>query len=215
MFENSRSVVPETLPRSFLERTDVAIACSTHDFGTLFDLIRRYGRLSQNRIAAAIDLGPSRVGEIIQGRRRITSMDVIVRISDRFSIPGRMLGLATRPWERIATDDAAMSALVALGDRRYVSTQETARFSELLGNIVDLEREVGIHIDKSGSAQLSFRYEVLNLTSRPLARLPRDLWFQHVNGQLNIYPIESQTDHRVAIQRVHDTPNLATKGTAF
>ncbi len=102
-----------------------------------------------------------------------------------------------------------MSALTALGDRRKVSATEVEKFAALLGNVVDLDRTINIDISGDGSAQLVFRYQVLNLTSQPLARLPRDIWLEHTDGQLAISPLEQTDNQRVAIQRVHDTPNLA------
>lgn len=196
------------LPAHLIERADVAIACSTHDFATLFVLIKRYGGISQNRIAAALDMSPSRVGEIIHGHRRITTMEVITRISDRFAIPGEMLGLAPRPWEDTTDDDSVRAALVALGQRRSIAAIEAQQLAVLLGNIVDLNRAIDIAIDQDGRALLSFSYTVLNLTSQPLARLPRDLWFAHADGDLTISPSSHAGDHRMTIQRIHDTPNL-------
>ncbi|NEE48626.1 hypothetical protein G3M55_28985, partial [Streptomyces sp. SID8455] len=50
-------------------------------------------------VARRCDLTPSRVGEVIAGRRQLLRMDVIERISDGLRIPGHMLGLARRSWE--------------------------------------------------------------------------------------------------------------------
>src|ERR687885_2354599 len=93
-----------SLPRGLLQRPDFVAACGARDFGAVFRLVRKYGGISQVRIAAALDMTPSRVGEVIHGQRQITSLDVIERVSDRLGIPGRMLGLAVRPWE---PDDAS------------------------------------------------------------------------------------------------------------
>lgn len=209
MPDHEQNTVSPPVPEHLIERADVAVACATHDFATLFVLIKRYGGVSQNRIAAALDMSPSRVGEIIHGRRRITTMDVITRISDRFAIPGRMLGLARRPWEDAIVEDLVTSALMTLGRRGGVSANEVQQFAVLLGNVVDLDRAIDIEIARDGRAKLDYSYSVLNLTSQPLARLPRDLWFEHTDGSLVIAPADRVGCRRMTVQRVHDTPNLA------
>jgi tetratricopeptide (TPR) repeat protein len=52
-----------------------------------------------SRIAALCGMTPSRVGEIMAGRRGLAHIDVIERVADGLRIPGAMLGLAHRPWE--------------------------------------------------------------------------------------------------------------------
>lgn len=95
---------------SLLERPDLQAALLEHDFAVAFALIRKYGGLSQNRIAAACQLAPGKVSTIIKGTHQVTSYAVIARIADGLRIPGRMVGLAARPWE---TPDPAV-ALPAL-----------------------------------------------------------------------------------------------------
>ncbi len=94
---------PLRLPPHLLEKPEFQIAGAERDFGTLFRLVKKYGGISQVRIAAALDMTTSRVGEIIRGERQITSIDVIERVSDRLRIPGHLLGLASRPWDRWAS----------------------------------------------------------------------------------------------------------------
>jgi len=96
---------PLRLPPHLLEKPEFQIAGAERDFGTLFRLIKKYGGIIQVRIAAALDMTTSRVGEIIRGERQITSIEVIERVSDRLRIPGHLLGLASRPWERRAAAD--------------------------------------------------------------------------------------------------------------
>lgn len=91
-----------SLPPALLGRPEFARACEARDFATLFALVKRYG-ISQVKLAGALDMTTSRVGEIIHGKRQITSIDVIERISDRLRIPGRLLGLAARSWEPATT----------------------------------------------------------------------------------------------------------------
>nr|WP_161790080.1 hypothetical protein [Streptacidiphilus carbonis] len=52
-----------------------------------------------SRIARLCELTPSRVGEVMAGRRRLAHIEVIERVADGLRIPGALLGLAHRPWE--------------------------------------------------------------------------------------------------------------------
>ncbi|WP_328876262.1 hypothetical protein OHT76_42800 [Streptomyces sp. NBC_00287] len=94
------AITPGPLAPEVLDRGDVKRALAEHDFSAAFSLMKKWGGLSQNRIAAACQLTPGKVSTIISGQQQITSFDVICRIADGLRIPGRMVGLADRPWER-------------------------------------------------------------------------------------------------------------------
>lgn len=87
------------LSAELLTRDDLRRALIEHDFAAAFRLIKKYGGISQNRIAAVCMLTPGKVSTIISGQQQITSFDVVCRISDGLRIPGSMLGLAARSWE--------------------------------------------------------------------------------------------------------------------
>jgi hypothetical protein len=89
----------ECIPDEVLFRPDLLTALAGHDFATAFTLIKRHAGISQNRMAAACDIKPSRVGDIIRGRSEVTTIEKIERIADGLRIPGRLLRLAPRPWE--------------------------------------------------------------------------------------------------------------------
>ncbi|XTV32855.1 hypothetical protein ACQUSV_17295 [Streptomyces sp. P10-4] len=93
------ATAPGPLEPEVLEREDCRRALAEHDFTAAFSLIKKYGGLSQNRIAAACHLTPGKVSSIISGQQQITSFEVIRRVSDGLRIPGHLLGLAPRPWE--------------------------------------------------------------------------------------------------------------------
>ncbi|WP_239081616.1 XRE family transcriptional regulator [Streptomyces sp. SID9727] len=96
MPEPSRS---QELPVSLLTDPVMIEACRTRDFGRVFKLVKVRAGIYPSMIARRCDLTPSRVGEVIAGRRQLLHMDVIERISDGLRIPGHMLGLARRSWE--------------------------------------------------------------------------------------------------------------------
>jgi transcriptional regulator with XRE-family HTH domain len=120
------------LPRGLLRRPDFMTACRDRDFGAVFAMVRKYGGISQVRIAAALDMTPSRVGEVIRGQRQVTSIEVIERVSDRLRIPGQMLGLAPRFWEAAAlaaseSGQAGLEDIAAiLGDEALDVTADAA-----------------------------------------------------------------------------------------
>ncbi|MFJ6786230.1 helix-turn-helix domain-containing protein [Streptomyces angustmyceticus] len=87
------------LPVSLLTDPLMIEACQARDFGRIFQLARARAGIYPSMIARRCDLTPSRVGEVISGRRQLLHMDVIERISDGLRIPGHMLGLARRAWE--------------------------------------------------------------------------------------------------------------------
>ncbi|MET7933871.1 hypothetical protein [Streptomyces sp. NPDC005322] len=96
MPEPSRS---KELPVSLLTDPAMIAACQARDFGRVFQLVKTRAGIYPSMIARCCDLTPSRVGEVINGRRQLLHMDVIERISDGLRIPGHMLGLARRTWE--------------------------------------------------------------------------------------------------------------------
>ena len=92
------------ISQDILDRADLRRALAEHDFAAAFALIKQWAGLSQNRIAAACQLTPAMVSNIISGRRQITSYEVICRVADGLGIPGHLLGLARRPWEATGPD---------------------------------------------------------------------------------------------------------------
>jgi hypothetical protein len=107
------ATTPGPLASEVLERDDLKRALAEHDFAAAFALIKKWGGLSQNRIASACQLTPGKVSTIISGQQQVTSFDVICRIADGLRIPGRMVGLADRPWEAApvgASDDPPVPA---------------------------------------------------------------------------------------------------------
>lgn len=61
---------PGPLAPEVLEREDVKRALAEHDFSAAFSLFKKWGGLSQNRIAAACRLTPGEVSTIISGHSR-------------------------------------------------------------------------------------------------------------------------------------------------
>ncbi len=98
--------------------------------------------------------------------------------------------------------------LVALKKVLRLSEAEVHQLARLSGTVVDLSVAIDIDINSDGDAVLTYRYEVLNLSSKPITRLARELWFEEADTGLKIAPLRTE-GRRVAIQRIHDTANLA------
>ncbi|MGV9320427.1 helix-turn-helix domain-containing protein [Streptomyces sp. NPDC003660] len=96
MHQPSRS---NELPVGLLLDPAMIEACRARDFARVFHLVKVRAGIYPSTIARRCDLTPSRVGEVMAGRRHLLHMDVIERIADGLRVPGHMLGLARRSWE--------------------------------------------------------------------------------------------------------------------
>ncbi|MEV0000042.1 helix-turn-helix transcriptional regulator [Streptomyces sp. NPDC050848] len=90
---------PQELPAGLLTHPEMIKACRVRDFATIFSLVKARAGIYPSMIARRCELTPSRVGEVMAGRRQLLHMDVIERIADGLRIPGHMLGLSRREWE--------------------------------------------------------------------------------------------------------------------
>jgi tetratricopeptide (TPR) repeat protein len=97
------STGPPGLPSRLLADPEMVAACASRQFDAVFRLAKARGGFHASRIARVCELTPSRVGEVMAGKRKITDMTVIERIADGLRIPGHMVGLAARQWERPST----------------------------------------------------------------------------------------------------------------
>ncbi|UUN27041.1 helix-turn-helix transcriptional regulator [Streptomyces sp. FIT100] len=137
---------PTALPHHALNCAEMQAAIGAHDFGTVFRLAREMAGISYSKIAAECDIKPERVGTLARGRGRITTFDKVVVIADAFRIPGRMLGLAERPWEVSEQQFPALPvrATIPQQDRTHqVRRREffhTAAGASLAVGITDLTR---------------------------------------------------------------------------
>ncbi|MEU6080342.1 hypothetical protein [Streptomyces sp. NPDC047108] len=90
---------PQELPAGLLANPEMIRACRLRNFTRVFTLVKAHAGIYPSMIARRCELTPSRVGEVMAGRRQLQHMDVIERIADGLRIPGHMLGLARRSWE--------------------------------------------------------------------------------------------------------------------
>lgn len=87
------------IPPGFWERAEVRHALRSRDMGALFQLVKESAGLSNIRLGAAVGLTQGRVGELINGTRRIAATHVFERIADGLGMPDSarlLLGLSPR-----------------------------------------------------------------------------------------------------------------------
>ncbi len=126
-----------------LSRGDVRNALDQRDFGGLFRLLRQYQGLSQTDISGATGLSQPRVSNLMTRRQqRVTSIEVIERIADGLRIPGALVGLAVRHWERTAAAPRAAT-------HRPASEERVGRPAAL-----DWRTDTLITLDDLGSADV-------------------------------------------------------------
>jgi hypothetical protein len=104
--------------------------------------------------------------------------------------------------------------LVALQKTLRLSNEETRLLANLSGHVVELSVDIAISIDAAGGAVVTCNRELLNLTPTPLRRLPLEFWFKHTSRVLAVWatPLD---DHKVMIQRTHDTPGMSKFACQF
>ncbi|MEU4694325.1 hypothetical protein [Actinoplanes sp. NPDC023714] len=97
--------------------------------------------------------------------------------------------------------------LVTLKRKMRLSDDEVHLIAGTYGHIVELEFQLDIDIQADGSAVLTYRHELFNMSDKPISRFPREIWFRYTQGELEISPLDEGT-RRVAVQGIHSTPTL-------
>jgi hypothetical protein len=123
---------------------------------------------------------------------------------------GSLVAAVSTPEAESLSDDARQLAhrLLALKQLQRLSDRETKQLAGLAGCIVELSEILDIDIDSQGDAYLTYHFGLLNLSSKPLTRVVRELWFEVTRGPMIIAPTPD-CERRLTIQRIHDTSNLA------
>ncbi|MFF3730972.1 XRE family transcriptional regulator [Streptomyces sp. NPDC002476] len=142
-------VAGSRLPSHVLGDPRMIEACLARDFGTIFTLVRRAG-IYPSRVARLCEMTPSRVSEVIAGKRTLTQIGVIERVADGLGIPGSMLGLAARTWE--SSNNPVVQDLAA--------ADMTHRPASL-----QLPQQMVIPADDEGDEALGLRRELMAATS--------------------------------------------------
>lgn len=98
--------------------------------------------------------------------------------------------------------------LLELKQLQRLADDETDQLAGLAGCVVELDKTLDLYIAADGAVILRYDFELLNLGTKPLTRVTRELWFQEMSGPLAITPAPDG-ERRVTIDRIHDTANLS------
>lgn len=108
----------------------------------------------------------------------------------------------------ISPSELMAHKLSSLGHIHRIPPDEIRELAALAGNLIDLSLAIDLHIEPDGLCSVTYRYHLLNLTDRPVNRAPRDLWFQHSRGNLELVALREGATKN-AIQRLHIANNVA------
>ncbi|NIY67109.1 hypothetical protein [Streptomyces malaysiensis] len=126
------------LPPALLASPEWQDACKKRDFTRIFQLVKIKAGIYPSRIATLCGMTPSRVGEIMAGRRGLAHIDVLERVADGLRIPGGMLGLAHRPWEIPGPAPKGERSLVSAPRLAQGATDTGPAFGESLDHLLPL-----------------------------------------------------------------------------
>lgn len=98
----SRTRPPDYLPDELLGRADFAAACEDRDLGAIFQVVTKWAGpgFTPSHVARRCEMSVGRVREYMKGEKEAQSIDLFERVSDALHIPGAMLGISRRTWER-------------------------------------------------------------------------------------------------------------------
>ncbi|WP_280366657.1 helix-turn-helix transcriptional regulator [Nocardia wallacei] len=137
------------------------------------------------------------------------------------SAPARVIDARPLPLVPVSEDDQLAETtrritrqLIEVSQTLPLSAAETTRLAGLAGNLVDLDQHLDIAIGPDGTSQLTYTHALFNMSTGPVTRFSRELWFEHITKPLHISAIELGTQ-RVSIQRIHDTGNLSKFACQF
>jgi tetratricopeptide (TPR) repeat protein len=121
---------PDHIPRDVLARSDFVEACGQRDLGKMFRIAGKWGGagFTPSHLSRRCEMTVTQVQDYTLRGRQALTLDVIERVADGLHIPGRMLALGDRPWERQADDGIPRDLTESRGDPAS-SSLETTGFS--------------------------------------------------------------------------------------
>jgi hypothetical protein len=106
--------------------------------------------------------------------------------------------------EESSTGEARLLSekLLALSRSLRLTPEETKQISRLTGILIVLALDINIEIHGNGDSEITYRYHMLNMKSRPVSRVSLDFWFKHVYAPLSIEPSEPYA-RSIVVQPIH------------
>ncbi|MGH3885520.1 MAG: helix-turn-helix domain-containing protein, partial [Pseudonocardiaceae bacterium] len=91
---SGRAGGPPAIDPALCQREDMRQILAALDIGALYRILGHEAGISQRQIAARTGQTQSEVSDIVAGRRRVESHQVLGRIADGFDIPRQLMGLS-------------------------------------------------------------------------------------------------------------------------
>lgn len=151
----SRERPSDYLPDDVLNRSDFIAACGRRDMGAILGIAVRWGGagFSPSHVGRRCEMTISQVQAYIKGSRQAKSVEIFERVSDGLRIPGRMLGISRRAWEKVGNANSpAASGARNLGSQESpgntpatdaamdMSEQDTGEDAEIMLLIQEADR---------------------------------------------------------------------------
>lgn len=98
----NRQRPPDYLPHDVLSRQDFAETSARRDLGAMFRIAVKWGGagFTPSHLARRCEMSVGRVRDYMKDCKHAQSLDVFERVADALHIPGPMLGIGDRSWER-------------------------------------------------------------------------------------------------------------------
>lgn len=134
---------PDYLPREVLERQDFIAACRHRDLGAILAIAVKWGGpgFSPSHVARRCEMTISQVQAYIKQQRTAIKLELFEQAADGLHIPGRMLGMARRPWENEETPQSQGDQNSATITKAHVGLPKLVLATPDLGHNVSSEDE--------------------------------------------------------------------------
>ncbi|WP_436786199.1 hypothetical protein [Yinghuangia sp. YIM S10712] len=140
------------------------------DFGAVFAPAKKRGGISFQKIADACDIKAQRVGELAKGQGEVTSLGKIEQIADAMRIPGEMIGLAPRSWERSSKPTVITGTVIPAQQ----TTEETRPQAEIGLSYARSLTDTLATVASLGSSDVQRRSLLTSFTRQAVPRVKND-----------------------------------------
>ena len=172
------------IPISLIEKPEFVRACADHDMAQVFKLAQKYGGLSNLAISRMTSIKPDSVSLIMRGKRAVEDFEVYTRIADGLGIPGGMLGLAARPWERVTqsvipevtanTIDSIENGDDTVERRQFLSSGAGVAAGYMTSLLASEPREMNrlLNVNKETQARIGYFERTAEVLGTEVVRVP-------------------------------------------
>lgn len=145
-----REPLPDYLPREVMDQPGFLAACHAHDLGAIFAAAVDDAGFTVSHLARRCEMSIGQVSAYMHDGRRPT-VPVIIRVADGLRIPGEMLGVGPRPWEK---DSGDRGLAVSQGKPTITARREAASACEAIVSLVEASNADAEEIIMSAGREL-------------------------------------------------------------